>query len=129
MNAESALFTLSSYHRFLENWAPAIWALDRRATEQIHKNHQNNQNNQNHQNHSQLNFDCQKISEQPRKCTDSPETVRTSRSNPWPSECLPGLIPGGGPKRFYDSFNFVFYIFGQCISCAAYTHLATDLTC
>ena len=28
-----------------------------------------------------------------------------------------------------DSFNFVFYIVGECISCAADTHLATDLTC
>ena len=28
-----------------------------------------------------------------------------------------------------DSFNFVFYIVGQCISCAADTQLATDLTC
>ena len=26
-------------------------------------------------------------------------------------------------------FNFVFYIVGECISCAADTHLATDLTC
>ena len=41
----------------------------------------------------------------------------------------PGSIPGGGPKRFHDSFNFVFYIVGECISCAADTHLATDLTC
>ena len=31
----------------------------------------------------------------------------------------PGSIPGGGPKRFHDSFNFVFYIVGECISCAA----------
>ena len=29
----------------------------------------------------------------------------------------PGSIPGGGPKRFHDSFNFVFYIVGECISC------------
>ena len=36
----------------------------------------------------------------------------------------PGSIPGGGPKRFHDSFNFVFYIVGECISCAG-----TDLTC
>ena len=35
----------------------------------------------------------------------------------------------GGPKRFHDSFNFVFYIVGECISSAADTHLATDLTC
>ena len=35
----------------------------------------------------------------------------------------PGLIPGGGPKRFHDSFNFVFFIVGECISCAAETHL------
>ena len=35
--------------------------------------------------------------------------LKTSRSNPWPSECL------------YDSFNFVFYIVGECISCAADT--------
>ena len=41
----------------------------------------------------------------------------------------PGSIPGGGPKRFHDSFNFVFYIVWECISCAADTHLATDLTC
>ena len=41
----------------------------------------------------------------------------------------PGSIPGGGPKRFHDSFNFVFHIVGECISCAADTHLATDLTC
>ena len=34
----------------------------------------------------------------------------------------------GGPKRFHDSFNFVFDIVGECISCAADTHLATDLT-
>ena len=25
-------------------------------------------------------------------------------------------------------FNYVFYIVGECISCAAETHLATDLT-
>ena len=37
----------------------------------------------------------------------------------------PGSIPGWGPKRF----NFVFHIVGECISCAADTHLATDLTC
>ena len=41
----------------------------------------------------------------------------------------PGSIPGGGPKRFHDSFNIVFYIVGECISCAADTHLATDLAC
>ena len=41
----------------------------------------------------------------------------------------PGSIPGGGPKRFHDSFNIVFYIVGECISCAADTHLVTDLTC
>ena len=41
----------------------------------------------------------------------------------------PGSIPGGGPKRFHDSFDSVFYIVGECISCAADTHLATDLTC
>ena len=41
----------------------------------------------------------------------------------------PGLIPGGGPKRFHDSFNFVFHIVGECISYAADTHLAADLTC
>ena len=40
----------------------------------------------------------------------------------------PGSIPGGGPKRFHDSFNYVFYIVGECISCAADTHLASDLT-
>ena len=33
------------------------------------------------------------------------------------------------PKMFHDSSNFVFYIVGECISCAADTHLATDLTC
>ena len=37
-------------------------------------------------------------------------------------------IPGGGPKRF-DASTCVFYIVGECISCAADTHLATDLTC
>ena len=42
---------------------------------------------------------------------------------------LAGQIRGGGPKWFHDSFNFVFYIVGECISCAADTHLATDLTC
>ena len=36
---------------------------------------------------------------------------------------------GGGPKRFNDSFDIVLYIVGECISCAADTHLATDLTC
>ena len=41
----------------------------------------------------------------------------------------PVSIPGGGPKRFHDSFNIVFYIVGECISSAADTHLATDLTC
>ena len=41
----------------------------------------------------------------------------------------PGSIPGGGPKRFHDSFNFVFYIVGECISSAIDTHLAMDLTC
>ena len=40
----------------------------------------------------------------------------------------PGSIPGGGPKRFHDSFNIVFYIVGECFSSAAETHLATDLT-
>ena len=40
----------------------------------------------------------------------------------------PGSIPGGGPKRFDDSFNFVFYIVGECISSSADTHLGTDLT-
>ena len=40
----------------------------------------------------------------------------------------PGSIPGGGPKRFHDTFNFVFYIVGEYISCAADTYLATDLT-
>ena len=39
------------------------------------------------------------------------------------------FLSGGGPKRFHDSFNFVFYIVGECISCAADTHLAMDLTC
>ena len=39
----------------------------------------------------------------------------------------PDSTPGGGPKRFHDidSFNFVFYIVGVCISCAADTHLAS----
>ena len=41
----------------------------------------------------------------------------------------PGSIPSGGPKRFHDSFNIVFYIVGECISSAAENHLATDLTC
>ena len=40
-----------------------------------------------------------------------------------------GSIPGGGPKRFHDSFNFVFYIVGECISRAADTHLAIVLNC
>ena len=34
----------------------------------------------------------------------------------------PGSIPGGGPKRFHDRFNIVFYIVGECISSAADTH-------
>ena len=34
-----------------------------------------------------------------------------------------------GTEMFHDSFNFVFYIVGEYISCAADTHLATDLTC
>ena len=33
-------------------------------------------------------------------------------------------IPGGGPKRFHDSFNFVFYIVGECLSSAVDTSLA-----
>ena len=41
----------------------------------------------------------------------------------------PGSIPGGGPKRFHNSSNFVFNIVGECISSAADTHLPTDLTC
>ena len=41
----------------------------------------------------------------------------------------PGSIPGGDPKRFQDSSNYVFYIVGECFSSAAGTHLATDLTC
>ena len=41
----------------------------------------------------------------------------------------PGSIPGGGPKGFHDSFNFVFHSVGECISCAADTHLATNLSC
>ena len=41
----------------------------------------------------------------------------------------PGSIPGGDPKRFQDSSNYVFYIVGECFSSAADTHLATDLTC
>ena len=41
----------------------------------------------------------------------------------------PGWIPGGAPKRFQDSSNYVFYIVGECMSCVADTHLATDLTC
>ena len=38
----------------------------------------------------------------------------------------PGSIPGGEPKRFRDSSNFVFYIVGECFSCAV--HTATDFT-
>ena len=41
----------------------------------------------------------------------------------------PGSIPGGDPKRFQDSSNYVFYIVRECFSSAADTHLATDLTC
>ena len=41
----------------------------------------------------------------------------------------PRFDPRRGTERFHDSFNFVFYIVGECISCAADTHLATDLTC
>ena len=41
----------------------------------------------------------------------------------------PGSIPGGDPKRFQDSSNYVFHIVGECFSSAADTHLATDLTC
>ena len=41
----------------------------------------------------------------------------------------PLMVPGRGPKRFHDSFNIVFCIVGECISCAADTHMATDLTC
>ena len=41
----------------------------------------------------------------------------------------PGSIPGGDPKRFQVSSNYVFYIVGECFSSAADTHLATDLTC
>ena len=40
----------------------------------------------------------------------------------------PGSIPGGDPKRFQDSSNYVFYIVGECFSSAADTHLALDLT-
>ena len=40
----------------------------------------------------------------------------------------PGSIPGGGPKRFHNSSNFVFNIVGECFSRAADTHLALDLT-
>ena len=40
-----------------------------------------------------------------------------------------GAIPGGYPKRFQDSSNYVFYIVGECFSSAAGTHMATDLTC
>ena len=36
----------------------------------------------------------------------------------------PGSIPSGGPKRFHDSFNFVFYIVGECLSSAVDTSLA-----
>ena len=35
-----------------------------------------------------------------------------------------GSIPSGGPKRFHDSFNFVFYIVGECLSSAVDTSLA-----
>ena len=38
----------------------------------------------------------------------------------------PGSIPGGDPKGFQYSSN---YIVGECFSSAADTHLATDLTC
>ena len=41
----------------------------------------------------------------------------------------PGSIPGGDPKRFQDSSNYVFHIVGECFSSAAGTHSATDLTC
>ena len=41
----------------------------------------------------------------------------------------PGSIPGGDPKRFQDSSNYVFYIVGEFFSSAADTHMATDLTC
>ena len=41
----------------------------------------------------------------------------------------PGSIPGGDPKRFQDSSNYVFHIVGECFSRAARTHLAMDLTC
>lgn len=41
----------------------------------------------------------------------------------------PSSIPGGDPKRFQDSSNYVFHIVGECFSRAARTHLATDLTC
>ena len=40
----------------------------------------------------------------------------------------PGSIPGGDPKRFQDSSNYVFYIVGECFSSAADTHVALDLT-
>ena len=35
----------------------------------------------------------------------------------------PGSVPGGDPKRFQDSSNYVFYIVGECFSSAADTHL------
>ena len=41
----------------------------------------------------------------------------------------PGSIPGGDPKRFQDSSNYVFYNVGEYFSSAADTHLATNLTC
>ena len=31
----------------------------------------------------------------------------------------PGSIPGGDPKRFQDSSNYVFYIVGECFAIAA----------
>ena len=40
----------------------------------------------------------------------------------------PSSIPGGDPKRFQDTSNYVFYIVGECFSGGAGTHLAKDLT-
>ena len=51
--------------------------------------------------------------------------------SPQPNDCLRMTVccsDGGGPKRFHESFNIVICIVGECISCAADTHLAPDLT-
>ena len=49
--------------------------------------------------------------------------------------CQPKKGPRFDPRRgtkkgsMIHSFNFVFCFVGECISCAADAHLATDLTC